>query len=461
MNRHPAPPPDLRHTSGAFNVPFTILSDSGIQQPNPGTIVPSFNLTRRSLLAGLASSLAAPAWAQGEQTASLPAAAAKNATQSKLATRTGVVADRNESAMVTAGSGEAVEGAIAMYEEIVAQGGWRKLPNTKLEKGVKSKAVVQLRERLVREGYLDLETLAGEAISTLDDDVARALKSFQYNHGIYPSGRVDSRTYAALNIPAEQRLFQLTENLARVRGYAEGLGERNILVNIPSLQLETVEGGIVYARHNVVCGKLERPTPTLASKVSDVTFNPYWNAPASIVARDILPKFLEDPGYLDQMQIRVFDGVGGPEIDPRTVDWYSVPPDRYHFRQEPGEHNSLATVKVNFANKFMVYMHDTPHRELFAQNARFESSGCVRVDQVRMFIDWILAGQDGFDEAQFEMITATQETHVMPVRSKIDVRFMYLTAWATEDGRVNFRPDPYRLDGSGFVFGQPEPVAEM
>ena len=383
------------------------------------------------------------------------------ANPSKLATRTAVIADRNEAAMVTRGSEEAMQGAIAMYEEIVAQGGWTKLPNAKLDRGAKSKVVVKLRERLVREGYLDLDNLGVAAPDAFDDDLARALKSFQYNHGIYTSGKVDSRTYAALNMPAEHRLFQLQDNLPRVRAYGEGLGSRNILVNIPSVQLETVEDGIVFARHNVVCGKLERPTPTLASKVSDVTFNPYWNAPASIVARDILPKFLEDPGYLDQMRIRVFDGVGGPEIDPRSVDWYSAAPDRYHFRQEPGEHNSLATVKVNFANKFMVYMHDTPHRELFAINARYESSGCVRVDQVRMFVDWILAGQDGFDEAQFEMITASEETFPMPVKSLVDVRFMYLTAWATEDGRVNFRPDVYKLDGKEFVFGQPEPVAEM
>jgi len=427
--------------------------------------VPILKLSRRALLSGLAVAFTAPvplsAWAQGETTGSLPAAAGAATNAGKLATRTGIVADRNEAAMVTQGSGEAMQGAIAMYEEIVAQGGWRRLANGKLEKGIKSKLVLQLRERLVREGYLELDNLGGEAPDKFDEMLVRALKSFQINHGIYASGKVDSRTYAALNIAAEHRLFQLQDNYARVMTYAEGLGERNILVNIPSVQLETVEGGIVYARHNVVVGKLERPTPTLASKVSDVTFNPYWNAPASIVARDILPKFLEDPGYLDQMRIRVFDGVGGPEIDPRSIDWYSTSAERYHFRQEPGEHNSLATVKVNFANKHMVYMHDTNHRELFALNARFESSGCVRVDQVRPFVDWILAGQDGFDEAQFEMITASEETFPMPVKSAVDVRFMYLTAWATEDGRVNFRPDIYKLDGTGFIYGQPEPVAEM
>jgi len=424
--------------------------------------VPFHSLSRRGLLAGLAVAFAGPAFAQsGEETGSLPALGAKATGGGKLATKTEVVAQRNEAAMVTAGSPEAMLNAIAMYEEVVAEGGWTKLPNTKLEKGVTSKAVISLRKRLVREGYLDIDTLGGPTPDHYDGELASAIKSFQYNHGIATSGKVDSRTYTALNIAADYRLFQLQDNLPRVAAYAEGLGSRNILVNIPSVQLETVEGGIVHARHNVVVGKLERPTPTLASLVTDVTFNPFWNAPASIVARDLVPKFLEDPGYLDQMQIRVFDGVGGPEIDPRTVDWFATAPDRYHFRQEPGSHNSLATVKINFSNKHMVYMHDTNHRELFAVNARFESSGCVRVENVRLFVDWILAGQDGFDEAQFEMIAASEETIPMPVQNQIDVRFMYLTAWATEDGRVNFRPDIYRLDGTGFIYGQPEPVAEM
>jgi L,D-transpeptidase YcbB len=424
--------------------------------------VPIQFLSRRELLTGLATLIAAPAWAQsGEQTASLPALGAKAAGGGKLATRTEVVADRREAAMVSANSAEAMQGAIAMYEEIAAEGGWTKLPNTKLELGVKSKAVTSLRKRLVREGYLDIDTLGGPSPTTFDADVVSAVKSFQYNHGIFTSGKVDSRTFAALNIAAEYRLFQLQDNLPRVTAYAEGLGSRNILVNIPSVQLETAEDGLVFARHNVVVGKLERPTPTLSSKVSDVTFNPFWNAPASIVARDLLPKFLEDPGYLDQMRIRVFDGVGGPEVDPRTVDWFSTTPERYHFRQEPGAHNSLATVKINFANKHMVYLHDTNHRELFALNARFESSGCVRVDNVRLFVDWILAGQDGFDEAQFEMIAASEETVPMPVKSTIDVRIMYLTAWATSDGRVNFRPDVYKLDGTNFTYGQPDPITEL
>jgi L,D-transpeptidase YcbB len=420
-------------------------------------------LSRRAFMLSCAATvMAVPALAQAQQTDSVVALGARMNLSGKLATRTGVIAEQNESAMITAGSSDAMQGAISMYEEIVAGGGWRKLPTKgKLEKAAKGSQVIALRERLVREGYMDIDALSVPKPDLYDGQLIGAVRSFQINHGIAPSGKVDSRTRGELDVAASHRLFQLQENQVRVATYSENLAQRNILVNIPSVQLETVVNGIVHARHNVIVGRVSRPTPSLVSKVTDVTFNPYWNAPASIVAKDIIPKYLKDPNYLDQIHMRVFDGVGGPEIEPSSVDWENTAPDRYHFRQEPGAHNSLATVKVNFANKFMVYMHDTPHREIFQSNSRFESSGCVRVDNVRMFIDWILAGQDGFDEAQFEMITASEQTHPVAVRTKIDVRFMYLTAWATEDGRVNFRPDIYNLDGTGFVMGQPEGVEEI
>jgi hypothetical protein len=37
----------------------------------------------------------------------------------------------------------------------------------------------------------------------------------------------------------------------------------------------------------------------------------------------------------------------------------------------------------------------------------------------------------------------------------------YLTAWTNHRGEVNFRPDIYELDGTGFVLGQPLPVGEV
>jgi L,D-transpeptidase YcbB len=420
------------------------------------------SIGRRYLLQSLFAlpfGLASSAFAQDQIiTNSIASVPVKLVTQGKLATKTEILSDRSESPMISQGSVEGMEGTVSRYEEIVSGGGWPIVPNRKFDKGAKGEHVILLRQRLVREAYLDLDTLTGAAPEKVDDTLIDAVKSFQHFHGVAPTGKIDARTLAELNIPAEARLASLQANLPRVVEYLKDLGSRAILVNIPSTQLEVVEQGLVYARHNVIVGKLERPTPTLKSHVTDVTFNPFWNAPASIVARDIIPKYLTNPNYLDEMQIRVFDGVGGPEIEPSSVDWANTAPERFHFQQQPGSNNALATVKVNFKNEFMVYMHDTPHREIFLTNARFESSGCVRVDQVRSFITWILQGQEDFDEAQFEMITASEVTHVMKVNTPTDVRFMYLTAWTTEDGNVHFRPDIYQLDHKGFVLGQPDPL---
>ena len=166
---------------------------------------------------------------------------------------------------------------------------------------------------------------------------------------------------------------------------------------------------------------------------------------------------LADPKYMAKLDIHVFDGQTGPEIDPTLVNWQVTAPDRYVFKQAPGELNALAQVKINFANKYMVYMHDTPHRELFTTNNRWESSGCVRVDQVKKLITWVVNGIGGYDEANFAPIIQSRQTQQLMIPHGPDVRFMYLTAWATEDGRVNFRPDIYKLDGKNFILGQPEP----
>ncbi len=416
---------------------------------------------RIQALAGalLAASLAAaPALGQSaDYTGSITSVAPRTAIAGKLATRTEIVADRDLAAMVTAGSREAMEASIAMYEEIVAGGGWPSLSGKNLKLGASGPDVLLLRQRLVTENYLPFESLMAERADVFDDAMLGAVMAFQTNHGVAATGFVGERTRAELNITARARLFTLRENLPRIEAYMADLGRRAILVNIPSAQLETVEEGRVYSRHNIVAGKLERPTPALVSTVSDVTFSPYWKAPASIVERDIIPRYLEDPNYLEQMGIRVFDGTDGPEIDPATVDWSVTPPDRYFFRQDPGAHNALATVKINFPNAFMVYMHDTPHRELFASNARYESSGCVRVEEVKAVVNWILRGQEDYNAAEFDDIVANREPYELKVQAPPSVRFMYLTAWATEDGVVNFRPDIYGLDGTNFVLGQPEP----
>lgn len=411
-----------------------------------------FKLSRRSILMAFAAA-ATPA-VRAEQTST-----ANTGPAGKAVTATEILPERSEAAMLSTGSESAMHSALAMYGEIESRGGWTPLPGRKLARGDRRDEVILLRQRLMFEGYLPGEALAIERPEKFDQEVEEALRAFQANHGLLQNGKLDARTITELNVPAFQRRMQLEANLPRVARHAESLGPRYILVNVPSLQLETVNLGAVYSRHNIVAGKKSRPTPAVNGAISEINFNPYWNAPASIVEKDLIPKLLADPFALESMRIRVFDGVGGPEVDPLSVDWATVPADRYFFRQEPGGQNAMASVKINFPNKYNVYLHDTPAKELFLQNDRYQSSGCIRVDKVHVLVDWILNGQDGYDLAYIEEIAQSGERFDVAVRNQPQLRIMYLTAWASEDGRVQFRPDVYNLDGTGFVDGQPSPVS--
>lgn len=409
----------------------------------------------------LSAGLAASALAQSSDYTGSISSLTRQAPTGKLATQTEILAGQSQAALITPASPRAMDAAIAMYDHITRNGGWPVLRERNLGKGDYSPGVALLRRRLVAEGYLPPGSLEVDEPEKFSIEVRNAVKAFQSNHGLAPTGKVDDRTLAEFNIPAAARLRQLQINQPRVAAYSAKLGPRYILVNIPSAQLEAVNFGAVFSRHNIVAGKIDRPSPVLMSRISDINFNPFWTAPDSIVRRDLLPKLAKDPDVLRKMRIRVIEKASGREIDPGTVDWQVTPSSQFLFRQDPGDQNAMATVKINFPNKYAVYLHDTPTRELFGQNARYLSSGCIRVDRVEVLVDWILSGQDGFDPGMIENIAQSGERLDKPVKSGPDLRIMYLTAWATDDGRIHFRPDIYQLDGTGFVTGQPQPRSEF
>jgi hypothetical protein len=233
-------------------------------------------------------------------------------------------------------------------------------------------------------------------------------------------------------------------------------------VNVPAQQIETVNDGKVYSIHNAIVGRPSRPTPVAMTPLTVIRFNPYWNAPASIVEKDILPRMMsKGPSkIMSEMNMKVFDGVGGPEVDPDTIDWRKVRVDDYHFRQEPGGTNAMATAKIEFTSPFGIYLHDTPEPHLFKTGNRFYSSGCVRVDKVSVFIDWVLQGQDGIDAARIAGLAESKERLDVNIANAPQLRVAYLTAWPANGGVAAFRSDVYDLDGTGFVTGQPLPVGE-
>ena len=370
-------------------------------------------------------------------------------------TKTEVIKDFGVSPMITPNSVRNIQNAIARYEIIVARGGWPKLPPSRiLVRGSKKKVIRILKQRLLAEGYLqsDYPKLASKKF---DRTTEFALVKFQKAMGLHAYGRLDKDTRKALNVSASSRLATLQSNLPRVMEAVNKLSDRYIIVNIPATQLDAVEFGVLYSRHNVIAGQSSRPSPILQSRVSELNFNPYWNAPVSIVKKDILPKLQKGLSILKQLNIKIFDGYGGPEVDPKTVDWSKVDPKRYHFRQQPGKGNAMASVKINFANKYAVYMHDTPTKQLFTSGQRYFSSGCVRIDKVHLLTAWLLKNQEDWNTDKINSVVKSGERLDVKIRKSTQVRFVYLTGWASDEGIVHFRKDIYKLDGTGFVSGQP------
>ncbi|MET3600430.1 UNVERIFIED_ORG: murein L,D-transpeptidase YcbB/YkuD [Martelella mediterranea] len=335
--------------------------------------------------------------------------------------------------------------AIAEYQRIVTSGGWPQVhPNVPLQFGVYDPSVQQLRQRLIVSG--DLPSSAGISDS-YDSYVQGAVRRFQARHGLAETGYIDEYTLKALNVSARVRLAQLETNLTRVEDTGSDLGERYVLVNIPAAYAEAVENNAVALRNVAIVGRPSRQTPLLNSKIFEIIFNPPWTVPRSIIQKDIMPLMREDPNYLVDNKIRLYDNKGN-EVDPMTIDWNAEKAPNLTFRQDPGPNSAMASTKINFHNKYAVYMHDTPSQSLFNEIVRFESSGCVRIENVRDLDVWLLKNTPGWNRQKIEETIRAGISTPVNLADPVPNHFVYITAWSAKDGVVQFRDDIYNLDGA-------------
>jgi murein L,D-transpeptidase YcbB/YkuD len=334
------------------------------------------------------------------------------------------------------------------YERLNAIGGWPDVPESIFRLGLGSDRapVRDLRVYLAHTGDLPRETpLADEFDTQLDG----AVRGFQARHGLQINGMVDEYTYWAMKVPASTRLNQIKLNIERVRGLEGKLEDRYVNVNIPAAAIEATEGGQVARRHTAVVGKIDRQTPILRSRIHQINFNPYWTVPVSIIRRDIIRLVNENPNYLNEYSIRIFNG-SGTEVPQSEIDWSTEEAVNYTFRQDPGVQNSMGHVKINFHNPHAVYLHDTPQQGLFAENARFHSSGCVRVANVAEFVAWVLR-DSGYDIIDVNANFASGERIDANVSNPVPIFMTYFTAWANRNGVVSFRDDVYEYDAQGKI----------
>lgn len=345
----------------------------------------------------------------------------------------------------------ATKAAIKRYSDIVAQGGWPTIPNVELKPGDASFAAAILRDRLRASG----EYNGGGSGEIYDGELQAAVKLYQINNGLTPTGVVDKRTVGALNVPAEGRLKQLKLGADRLSQALAGTAKKYVMVNIPAQQVEAVDGGQIVDRFAGVVGKPDRPTPLLRTNISEMNFNPVWRLPPTVVSKDLIPRGREmqaaGKNVLIKFGIDAHDGAG-KKLNPEAIDWASSQPNGLRYSQKPGKDNPLGFLKINFANAHSVYMHDSPKNSVFGRNFRADSSGCVRVSGIDRLAHWILAPQ-GWSSSHVEQMKESGERKDVKVKKPVPLYFIYITAWATPEGGVHFRRDIYNRDGAGEVAG--------
>ena len=359
---------------------------------------------------------------------------------------------REATPILSAATVDATQAAIQKYQDIVAHGGWETVPAGPEQRvGSKGGAVEALRQRLVATG--DLDPVAGSG-PVYDSLVEAGVKRFQARNGLNRSGVVDKDTLASLNLSAATRLQQLETNLVRLRSYSGDLGDRFVIVNLPGASVETVENGVVYSHHRAGVGRMDRQSPIMQTKATEINFNPYWHVPPSLIKKDLIPKMKANPNYLAEEKIHILDK-DGQEVSPSAINWNSDEATHFTYRQDPGsELDALGFVRINIPNPYGVYMHDTPEKGVFGDDFRFVSSGCVRVQDVRDYVAWLLKDNPGWNRDQIDEVIRSGQQQNVKLTQPVNVYWIYVTAWATPDGLVQFRPDIYQRDGAG-----PGPVA--
>jgi murein L,D-transpeptidase YcbB/YkuD len=328
-------------------------------------------------------------------------------------------------------------------EQVLAQGGWgAQVTVGTLERGDSGAEVVALRDRLVRMGYLDRSPSM-----EFDENLLEAVVRFQAEHGLAEDGVVGPGTLAEINVPVADRLASVIVAMERERWLNMERGARHIEVNLADFSAKIIDNGKTTFRTRAVIGARQdsRQSPEFSDQMEFMVINPTWFVPRSIATGEYLPELQQDPNAVSHLLIT--DRSGRP-IDRASVDFTQFTRGNFPFamRQPPSQSNALGLVKFMFPNKYNIYLHDTPAKNLFARETRAFSHGCIRLADPFDFAYALLAAQSDDPVGFFQSRLATGRETRVDLETPVPVHLIYRTALVNDRGGVEFRRDVYGRD---------------
>ena len=220
--------------------------------------------------------------------------------------------------------------------------------------------------------------------------------------------------------------------------------DKYVMVDAAAARLYMIQDDRIVDSMKVVVGKPgeHTQTPMLASTIYYATLNPYWHVSdelvRSLIAKNVLDQGL---GYLKSHGYQVMPANPDEDqlLDPSKVDWRAVANGslQVRVRQLPGPANSMGRVKFGFPNAYDIYLHDTPNKDLFAQDDRTISHGCIRLEDAERLARWMM-NRDPQAASK-----APEQNVTLP--TPVPIYVTYLTAQA-HNGQLSFVDDIYGRD---------------
>jgi murein L,D-transpeptidase YcbB/YkuD len=261
------------------------------------------------------------------------------------------------------------------------------------------------------------------------------------------NGELKQDIIRELNVPLKTRLKELNLSINYYRWLSCLVQNQSVIVvNIPAAYLKVYRNKDVILEMKMVVGKPSTPTFTLASIVNEVIIYPYWYVPLSIATKELLPAVKRNPSLLDNDNYQVLNKAG-KIIDPHSVNWNALSRNYfpYTIRQGTGCDNSLGLLKLNFYNPFGAYLHDTPNKDLFKEQHRFYSHGCMRMEKPMELGHLVLKNNNiAIDTITEKGCLKNQSPITVPADVKMPVIVWYNPAGVDSTGRVLFFEDVYK-----------------
>lgn len=237
----------------------------------------------------------------------------------------------------------------------------------------------------------------------------------------HPDYTILRDAYRAETDPAKKQV--IGHNMERWRWMPLALGQDYLLVNTAAFEAVRWRGGQRLGTWRVITGKVSSPTPVFSAMVTGVNLNPWWNVPSNIVRESVGSLIRRSPATA---RARGYVWSGGS------------------VRQKPGPQNALGRMKLVMPNRYSVYLHDTPSRDLFDREVRAFSHGCVRVGDALGLAENLLQGTR--TRAEIDAIVASNRSVTISLAQPIPVYIAYFTAGTKADGTFAMFPDIYGRD---------------